>query len=630
MKATNRIATLSPWLFYAGFLLFLLAAMPFSPTEPARAAVTRISTVLGRLGGALLALRIVLMLPRHPRYTIACICLLAVFRFSYDLGGTRNLFYTALAVAASRDTDLKLSLQLFLAYLVFFLAACPASFALDWTDDVVTHARQLLGHGFGFSNPNMLALFISMTVFLGLHLSRERRPAAIWIICWSAAALTYILTLSLTQALMLLAMPALCLFFRRAGVKPLLLSALPVVCLVLSVILSCLYGPGLGSNSFESRFSIAALVYQENGLSLFGQDCGLIGWFDGSYPSDLPLDNAYLRLFLCDGLVAGLVGMAFLTHLCFLVGKKGDALLSAITCCIVAAGMMEPIPFNIRLSFLPLLYLSLIGESMPVIDKRATAIPFALVLGAALYAFFPWHPNRPQAHPYGTLDDIPAPDGFVREEYAPESFPGYVENLPLGRPGLVPAGYDGTPRDSLAQLSFRIVDCPLTDRNEQCADVCMRLYADYLYQNNNYHQIRFADTRGKTLQYRFGAGRQLFRRYLKEVFKWSNTESLRQSLATGRMEDLAPGDVLVYDKDARPGEKYGHAVMVAAVAVDTVSARKAVLLIQGSTPACDIHVVANPGDPERSPWHLLDESGGTTPVLIVGKAVFYAEDLRHF
>lgn len=561
---------------------------------------------------------------------LATVCLLVFFRFSYYLGGSRELFYITLVVAASRGADPKLSLKIFLAYLAIYIAVSPATFALGWTDDVRTHMGAFLGHSFGFSNPNTLALALLTIVCLGILLSRERRTTVIGAVCWITAAIVFFLTLSRTQTIILLALPLIFLLYRQLKIRPWMLAALPVVCLALSVILACLYGPGYGSSTFESRFSIAALVYEKNGLSLFGQDCGLDGWLGEVFPHNLPLDNAYLNLFLCGGFVTGLAGMAFLTHLCYLIGKKGDPLLAAITCCTVIAGMMEPIPFNVKWTFLPLFYLPLVEEYAPGFHKKLVAIPYVLVLGAALYAFLPWHPHRLQEHPYGTVGEIPPPNGFVREEYTPESFSGYVENLPLSRPGLVPADYNGTLRDSLAYLCYRIVDCPLTDRNEQCADVCMRLYAEHLYQNNDYRRIRFADTRGGTLQYRFGAGRQLFRRYLKEVFMWSNTESLRESLPPQALDGVAPGDIFIYDTDARPGEKYGHAVMVADVAVDTVSARKAVLLIQGSTPACDIHIVANPDAPGLSPWHLLDVSGDSTAVVTAGKALFYAEDLRRF
>ena len=66
----------APWLFYAGFLLLLLSTVPLSPAHPAQSAVVQISRILGRTGGALLALRILFLSPRYPRYVLAIICLL--------------------------------------------------------------------------------------------------------------------------------------------------------------------------------------------------------------------------------------------------------------------------------------------------------------------------------------------------------------------------------------------------------------------------------------------------------------------------------------------------------------------------------------------------------------------------
>ena len=214
----------------------------------------------------------------------------------------------------------------------------------------------------------------------------------------------------------------------------------------------------------------------------------------------------------------------------------------------------------------------------------------------------------------------------------PGSFSDYVENLPLARPDSVLAGYEEAPSDTLVRGCYRVVDFPLVDEFEQCADVCIRLRAEYLYRENRFYKIRFVDTREKTLQYHYGACRQQLIRYLRKVYIWSNTESLRASLPQQPVDGLAPGDIFVYDKDARPGSRYGHAVMVAAVAVDTVTRQKVVLLIQGSTPACDIHVVANPAAPDLSPWYLLEASADTTmsPMVTVGSAVFYEEDIRRF
>ena len=46
-----------------------------------------------------------------------------------------------------------------------------------------------------------------------------------------------------------------------------------------------------------------------------------------------------------------------------------------------------------------------------------------------------------------------------------------------------------------------MVDLPLLSNAEQCADVCMRLRAEYLYNTGQYGSIRFQDVNGHTLRY---------------------------------------------------------------------------------------------------------------------------------
>ena len=619
------------WLFYIGLFLFLLSESICLPTEQAAPAVYQFQHIVGQLGRGLLFLRLLTLLPRHPRYVLVCFCLLASLKLSHILAcpGSLRLHRVALVVAASRDAKTNTALKTFLAYVIFFLLACPISYLVGWTGNETTHFGWLQGDSFGFRNPNSLAAFITMAVFLGFYLSKERRAVVIWAVCWSAAILTYLLTLCVTQTLLLAILPVIYLLFQWKYPKPWVLAAVPVFCLAGSVILACYFGPGYGSTTFESRFSIPALVYEQYGLTPFGQNLHLRDWFKGEPPYYLPIDNGYLDIFLCKGVVMGIVTIAFFTHLLFLIGKNRDNLLSAVACCMMLSGVMECIPFTLRFAFLPLFYVPFMEKHAPASEKPISAFSFALALGVFLYLFMPWHPSRVRPHPNGTVADIPCPAGFARTEFAPGSFPGYLERLPLARADSVLACFDGTPCDSLERFSYRVVDFPLIDVNEQCADVCMRMRAEYLYGKNRFRKIRFSDTVGNVLRYHYGACRPLFDRYLKKVFAWCNTESMCLSMPHRPMKEIIPGDVLVYDKDSRLDEKYGHAVMVAAVAVDTLSGQTAVLLIEGSTPACDIHVIANCDAPELSPWHLLNESG-SAPILSVGRAVFYEEDIRYF
>jgi len=623
------------WLFYIGLALLLMSFQGYSAVGEMSQAIWKIQFVLGRMGLGLLVLRLLLLAPSCPAFVLGSFCLMAVFKFFIaalaDPGGVR-LYTIVLVAAASRGAAPRISLRVYLAYLLLFLILCPLFYAVGWAGNVVKHIGPLQGGSFGFCNPNTLATFLTMSVFLGLYLSRCKQPGVIWIVCWAAAVISFLLTLSRTSTVILLAMPVFYLLFRRKGPRPGFLAALPVVCLAASVLLMCLCSPGYGTNTFESRFSIAALVYEKFGLSLFGQNCGLEGWFKGGYPYHLDLDNGFLNLFLCTGVVPGIVAMIFLVHLFFLLGKKGDALLSAIACCILVSGLMEKSLFNAFHSFLPLVYVPLVGECAPESERRIISASFAFTLAAALYAFLPWYPRFDSPKSYGIVADIPCPSGFIPEKYGDDGFPGYIEALPLARPDSVVTGYNGMPRDSLVRFCYQVVDFPLIDKDEQCADVCMRLRAEYLYQERRFRKIRFADTRGRVLRYHFLACRPIFEHYLKEVFKWSNTESMCLSMPVRPVGELAPGDVFVYDKESRMGEKYGHAVMVAKVAVNPSTSQKAVLLIQGSTPACDVHVVANPDAPDLSPWHILQDQPAPSPapVLSFGKTIFYSQDLRYF
>lgn len=622
------------WLFYAGLILLLLGEARMMPTEQTPALFGQAADFVNMLGMGLLILRIVTLLPACPRYTITCICMLVAVRFSYSLADpvSPKLFKIALFMAASRGSDLKMNLRIFLAYLVFFLIAFPASYLLGWADNIVKHIGSLEGASYGFKNPNSLAAFLMLALFVGLYLAKERRWAVVLAVCWSAAALTFLVTLNRSMVLLLVLLPVLHLLLQKFPPKPWLLAALPFACLALSVLLAVHFGPGYGSNTFVSRFSIPAMVYEQYGLSPFGQYCHLRGWFNGEYPYNLAIDNGYLALFLCRGVFIGIAVLVILAHLLYLVGKKGDAMLTAIVCCMTVLGVMEGIPFLVKFSFLPLLYVPLLDELEPAGRKITLPVASVLAFSIVAYMFMPWHPRRERPHPYGTLADIPVPAGFERTDTDPGSFSDYVENLPLARPDSVLAGFEEAPSDTLVRNCYQVVDFPLVDEYEQCADVCIRLRAEYLYRENRFRKIQFVDTREKTLRYWYGACRQQFVRYLRRVFAWSNTESLRLSLPRLSMDGLAPGDIFVYDKDSRPGARYGHAVMVASVAVDPVTRQKAVLLIQGSTPACDMHVVANPDAPDLSPWYLLEAPADTTsaPMVTVGSAVFYEDDIRRF
>ena len=164
---------------------------------------------------------------------------------------------------------------------------------------------------------------------------------------------------------------------------------------------------------------------------------------------------------------------------------------------------------------------------------------------------------------------------------------------------------------------------PLLSNAEQCADVCMRLRAEYLYQTKQYSRIRFQNVNGKTMS--FGGGsRKSFESYLRNLYGVASTFSLSREMKTRRLADMQPGDIFVYP--ARHGHQYGHAVMVVDVAKNK-HGKKAFLLAEGNTPARNIHILRNFENPFRSPWFMLDENAEN---LLLSVFHYKATDLKHF
>ena len=241
--------------------------------------------------------------------------------------------------------------------------------------------------------------------------------------------------------------------------------------------------------------------------------------------------------------------------------------------------------------------------------------------GFGLWILFGSMTSNP--HNYKTIGEIPEPWGYERISGDDDGYAKFLRSLPLKVRGSKVQLYTGG--DSRLQpLCYAVVDLPLLSNAEQCADVCMRLRAEYLYNTGQYRRIRFQNVNGKTMHYGGGASRKAFEHYLRNVYGVASTFSLSRELKQRRLKDMQPGDVFVYP--ARNGKRYGHAVMVVDVAVSK-SGKKAFLLAEGNTPARDIHVMRNFMNPLRSPWFMLDEDADN---LILSVFHYKATELRHF
>lgn len=216
----------------------------------------------------------------------------------------------------------------------------------------------------------------------------------------------------------------------------------------------------------------------------------------------------------------------------------------------------------------------------------------------------PRHTDAPQpeqgGNPYHAISEIPLPAGYSRVPAAEGSFAAWLRNLPLKEDKTVYL-FNGQ-RKGNQEAQFAVVDMATGSSDlQQCADVVMRLRAEYLFSTKQFNEIAFMDYGGKWYRWQGGANRPGFDNYLKQVFGWCGSASLEKQLKpVNNFLDMKPGDVLV--KGGFPG----HAVTVVDMAVNN-EGKKVYLLVQGYQPAQDMHVLINPSDAALSPWYLLEE-----------------------
>ena len=217
-----------------------------------------------------------------------------------------------------------------------------------------------------------------------------------------------------------------------------------------------------------------------------------------------------------------------------------------------------------------------------------------------------------------------APRGYTTIHATENSYAAYLQNLPLKPMGTEVKYYNG---DSKSKDN---VYCSVVDQDidpvdlQQCADAVMRLRGEYLYGLGKYDEIKFNFlSDGKPRYFKDYAkgdnSYSKFRKYMKYIFSYANTASLRAELKVRQIEDMQIGDVLI-----QKGNPYGHAVTIVNMAKDSAN-NKLYMLAQSYMPAQETQVLINPMNNEKSPWYELKAGEIVTP-----EWEFTSEDLRHF
>jgi hypothetical protein len=262
---------------------------------------------------------------------------------------------------------------------------------------------------------------------------------------------------------------------------------------------------------------------------------------------------------------------------------------------------------------------------MNLLNKCASIL--LLTLGLLLSNNTAWCQEYQWAAEIGSLpretiaDRFQPPAGFARVPVANGSFEDWLRGLPLhpgtGQVHLLDGSLKANQHAHVAVVALDVIQF------QECADSVIRLHAEYLSTTSSPSNICYKFTsgdrscwakwqkgwrpvvNGNNVTWQQSANpdgsRTSFRRYLRSVFAYAGTISLK-----GELDPVPGGEVRIGDVVIQPGSP-GHAVLVVDMAVDT-HGEKRYLLGQGYQPAQEFHVINNPAS-ELSPWYSLNVGG---------------------
>lgn len=224
------------------------------------------------------------------------------------------------------------------------------------------------------------------------------------------------------------------------------------------------------------------------------------------------------------------------------------------------------------------------------------------------------------------LNRFSPPFGFERQKYRLGSFPDWIQNLPL-KPEKTPAYYYEGSVAAKADDIGGVVDIDTPNWVQQCADVAMRLWAEYLYQQNE--DITFTLQIGKTiswnhwkkgnrpyfdekkrLKYNYKSNlaisenkREDFYEFLDFVMMYTGSYALHQHLIEIKDEkDLQPGDLIIHPNHKKPGG-FGHLYTILDKSQNQLLDYRYVIA-EGFTPATDLVILKTT---DNRIWLTIDD-----------------------
>ncbi len=200
---------------------------------------------------------------------------------------------------------------------------------------------------------------------------------------------------------------------------------------------------------------------------------------------------------------------------------------------------------------------------------------------------------------------IPTPWGFSRNSGNNEELEDWLRHLPILPKGSSIVSHTGDLLPTHDTFFFGrhagVLDMNVLHSYEQCADMALRLHAEFLFAEHRESAIRFP-YKDDHLQYTGGRSRADLESFLVEAYSKINTRTIIQDFQEITAQELRPGDLIV--QEATESNGLGHLFLVLDVAINNFG-NKRFLIGEGSTPAQSFHLVKHPF--HLSAWHKIED-----------------------